>query len=540
MLTSILISALIAFLFYFCIIKPFEYWKNKGVPQGRPVWILGDSWGTFLRIHTMIDMIQMIYNQCPGTRYSGIYQYFLPTLVVKDPDLIKQVTVKDFDHFTNHNTLIPEEADPLWAKNLFFFKGYCEKWRDMRAILSPSFTSSKMKAMFLLMAECAENFVQHFLKKNEAVVSIEMKDVASRFANDVIATSAFGINVDSLENPENKFFLTGKQALDFSKLSSFLRIFGYIVFPKLFKFLKITLFDKEVGDFFINLVDETVKAREEQGIVRPDMIHLLMEARKGNQKLEENDVHDTDTGFATAQESETSTYRYIFGLVKAKIPHNITNEDIASQALIFFFAGFETVSGILCFLSYELAISPDIQERLREEVYETLEECGGKLTYEGLTKMKYMDMVVSECLRKWPVPVVTDRVCTKPYTIEPKLPKEQPLHLKKGDLLWIPMYAIHHDPQHYPDPERFDPERFSDENKKNIKPYTYLPFGLGPRNCIGSRFALLEIKALFFLILRHFEIVPVEKTPIPLKISKKSLNLRAEGGFWVGLKRITT
>ncbi|KAJ8926642.1 hypothetical protein NQ314_020976 [Rhamnusium bicolor] len=428
-----------------------------------------------------------------------MYEFYLPILVLKDPELIKQVTVKDFDHFTDHRSVIPDNIDPLWSKNLFALKG--QKWRDMRAILSPSFTSSKMRSMFVLMTECSENFIQHFLKKDEEIITVEFKDIFTRFTNDVIATTAFGIKVDSLDQPNNEFYLMGMDATNFSGFWKILKFFGYFIFPKLYEVLKVTLFSKEVSEFFKNLVGGTIRIREEKGIVRPDMIHLLMEARKGIHKHEENGT--IDTGFATALESDI--------------------------ALIFFFAGFDSVSGLMCFTAYELATNPDVQDKLREEIYATLEECGGKLTYDGLLKMKYMDMVVS---------VLVDRVCNKPYTLNPATPEEKPVHLEKETVLWLPIFAIHRDPEYYPDPDRFDPERFNDENKGNINPYTYCPFGLGPRNCIGSRFALLETKTIFFYILQHFEFVPVEKSQIPLKISKKSFNLQSEGGFWFGLKRI--
>ncbi|RZB66668.1 p450 domain containing protein, partial [Asbolus verrucosus] len=74
--------------------------------------------------------------------------------------------------------------------------------------------------------------------------------------------------------------------------------------------------------------------------------------------------------------------------------------------------------------------------------------------------MKYMDMVVSETLRLWPAAVAANRVCTRPYIIEPKTPDEKPLYLKKDTVIFLPIYAIHRDAQYFPDPERFDPERF--------------------------------------------------------------------------------
>lgn len=117
-------------------------------------------------------------------------------------------------------------------------------------------------------------------------------------------------------------------------------------------------------------------------------------------------------------------------------------------------------------------------------------------------------------------------------------PSEKNLQLEKGDTIWIPVFGIHHDPEYYAEPEKFDPERFNDENKRNIKPYTYLPFGVGPRNCIGSRFALLECKTLFYHLLLNFEIVPIKQTVIPLILSKSFFNVKPEGGQWLGLKPI--
>ncbi|KAJ8928372.1 hypothetical protein NQ314_019103 [Rhamnusium bicolor] len=470
--------------------------------------------------------MQNAYNQTPGTRYFGFYQFVKPILILKDPDLIKQIAVKDFDHFTDHRTFVPEDTEPLWNKNLLALKG--QQWHDMRSILSPSFTSSKMRTMFVLMLECADNFVQNFLKKDEEVVTVEMKDIFTRFTNDVIASTAFGVKVDSLAEKNNEFYLMGREATDFTSVSKNMKIFAFFLSPAISEVLKLKIFTSEVTNFFRQLVNDTIKIREERAIVRPDMIHLLMEARKGIHKNDENGI--IDTGFATAQESD-------FGK-KAHNREDLTNEDITAQALIFFFAGFDTVSKHLCFASYELAVNQDVQERLREEIYATLEKCGGTLTYESLLKMKYMDMVVSEVLRKWPNAVLTDRVCTKPYTIEPTSPEEKPIRLGVGATVFIPMFAIHRCPKYYPDPDRFDPERFSDENKGNIKPYTYMPFGVGPRNCIGSRFALLEAKVVLFFILQHFQIVPVEKTEIPFKISTKSFPLTAANGFWLGLKRI--
>jgi len=88
----------------------------------------------------------------------------------------------------------------------------------------------------------------------------------------------------------------------------------------------------------------------------------------------------------------------------------------------------------------------------------------------------------------------------------------------------------------YLNPLKFDPERFSDENKQNILPGSYLPFGVGPRNCIGSRFALLEVKAVFYHLLSNFDILCVDKTETPLKLSRSQPNMALANGAWLGLK----
>ncbi|XP_044253639.1 cytochrome P450 9e2-like [Tribolium madens] len=521
-----ILSAITVFVsFYWFLICPYKHWTKRGVAQGNPVPIFGHMLSTILRKQSFSEMIQMVYNIAPDSRYCGMYQFFQPLLVLRDPELIKQITVKDFDYFMNHRGFIPADCEPLWGKILILLTN--QKWKDMRNTLSPAFTSSKMKYMFALISESAQQFTGHFLRKSENVITIEMKDTFTRFTNDVIANTAFGVEIDSLEDRNNEFYLMGKEATNFGGFMQFVKFLTFLIFPKLAKYLKITFFSKKVGKFFTKIIKDNIANREKHGIVRPDMIHLLLEARKNGWKYEESET--LDTGFATVKESNIGKI--------ATVKQKITDEDIIAQAIIFFVGGFDPVSSIMSFMSYELAANPDVQEKLHLEIDKTFKTCEGKLTYEALIEMKYMDMVVSETLRLWPPNGMTDRVSSTSYVIEPKDPTEKPLQLEKGDLVMVPIFGIHRNPKYFPEPNRFDPERFNDEHKVNIKPYTYLPFGTGPRNCIGSRLALLEIKTLFFHFLSKFQIIPVEKTQIPLRINRKSFNITAENGFWLGLKQ---
>ncbi|KAK9752576.1 Cytochrome P450 [Popillia japonica] len=378
-----------------------------------------DYFNVFLRRESFFDMMKRLYDTFKDERYFGTYQGSIPVLTVCDPEIIKQITVKEFDHFLNHKPIVPTYygVDPLWSKNLFSLRD--TEWREMRSTLSPSFTSSKMKIIFSLMTECADNYVNYFLKQKKPIetecadnyvnyflkqkkpIEIELKDTTTRYTNDVIATVAFGVTCDSINEKENEFYRMGKKTTTFTFLSN-MKFLMYSIAPEFCKAINLQLFSSDIYHFFNKLIKDTIEAREKHGTVRPDMIHLLLEARKGK-KVDDSSTEVIDTGFATVQESAIHTS-------PTKPIQEITDMDIAAQAMIFFFAGFDSVSVLMSFMGYELVVNPDIQIRLQKEIDDTLEECNGKLTYEALLKMKYMDMVISETLRKWPAAVITDRV----------------------------------------------------------------------------------------------------------------------------------
>ncbi|WP_323192899.1 cytochrome P450, partial [Halostella sp. PRR32] len=102
------------------------------------------------------------------------------------------------------------------------------------------------------------------------------------------------------------------------------------------------------------------------------------------------------------------------------------------------------------------------------------------LTYNGLNRIPYLEMVVNETLRKWPPLLVVDRRSNEPYTIPPERNGEHPVHVEKNTLIWIPVWCIHNDPQYWSEPHLFDPQRFARENLPAINRNAFLPFGLGP------------------------------------------------------------
>ncbi|XP_044762892.1 cytochrome P450 9e2-like [Coccinella septempunctata] len=512
-------------LFYYYDRNRFMYWARKDVKQVTPPPIFGDNWHLMFKKMAFCDYIKKTYDSFDSVRYFGHYQFYQPLLVVKDPKLLKQICVKDFEHFLDHRPFTTEEADPLWNKNLFSLKG--QKWKEMRSTLSPFFTGSKMRQMFVLMHECARNFADYLADKQEDMIEMELKDAFTRYSNDIIASTAFGVQCDSLRDGENQFYINGKRATDFSGFVKNLKFVLHAVLPKLSKLLKATFFDKEISDFFRGVVRDSLEYRESNKIDRPDLINLLLQARRDPP---EEEVKLEETNFAAVKEHmDIKSSR-----TRGKLDMSL--DDITSQALIFFFAGFETVSTVMCFVAYELAVNHDVQLRLREELDE-FRNSGRKFSYEGLAKLPYLDMVLSETLRKWPPTPATDRQCNKTYTIDPELDGEKPLRIDAGDIIMIPIWGLHRDPKHWDNPDRFDPERFSAENRHKVDPYVYVPFGVGPRNCIGSRYAITEVKVVFFELLARFEILPVGKSCIPFVADYKTFNLTSSNGFWFGLKK---
>nr|XP_033323903.1 cytochrome P450 9e2-like [Megalopta genalis] len=475
-----------------------KYWKERGVPQVPALTLLGITWRMFRKRITMLDYVKMLYNSHADARYVGFMDSFTPTLLIRDPELIREVGIKQFDHFTDHRVFISEIVEPLFGRTVFSLKG--ESWKKMRNTLSPFFTSSKMKFMFGVVSESSHDFFDYLYNHPDICDMVDAKQTFTILTNDVIASSAFGISVNTLKDRNNEFYRVGTDLSNSFNNMSILRFMLTNAYPRLCKMAGITMFSRASTNFIQKSIADTVRIREKEGIVRPDMIHLLLQAKN---------------------EQDSS---------------NITIDDIVAQAFGFFIAGFDTVSTLMSFLTLEMALNQDVQERLREETDRYLAEDNGKISYEALSKMEYMDMVISETQRKNTVVPILDRLCVEEFELPAAGPGYKSVTLKPGDTVWFPVSALHYNPDYFPDPEKFDPERFSEENKAAIVPYTYLPFGIGPRMCIGNRFALMEVKIMMVYLLERFVIEPNEKTK-PLSLDRMTFQMFPKDGFWFTLKK---
>lgn len=187
----------------------------------------------------------------------------------------------------------------------------------------------------------------------------------------------------------------------------------------------------------------------------------------------------------------------------------------------------------MTFCLYELAQEASILQKLRREIEDGLEENEGKLTYDMLFQFKYLDCVVKETLRKYPVIPVMLRKCTKEYPIP-----GTNMTIPQGQNVLIPIYSIHRDPEYYPSPDVFDPERFSPENSESRNPSTFLAFGEGPRGCIGERFGMLQVKLALVKLLTNFDLSVCERTTIPMEFKASAPFMAPVDGMFLKVKRI--
>lgn len=187
------------------------------------------------------------------------------------------------------------------------------------------------------------------------------------------------------------------------------------------------------------------------------------------------------------------------------------NKDVlTAQPIIFFLAGYETTTNNLTTIIYNLTKYPDMQQKLYEDIQNSMEKHGGKLDHDTILDMVYMDAVIQENLRINGPLALHSRVCTKDCEVIPGL------FVKKGTRVDMPIYTSHHWPEFFPKPEIFNPERFlkGSDGEEDIIPYTYRPFGSGLRLCIGQRFSLIETKIGLAKLLCKYRLLPSPETKL--------------------------
>lgn len=348
-----LICVLIASAVYIYFKKAYNYWQIRGIPFEQPHIPFGNIQELGKKHQSIFT--KRIYDKFKNSaKYCGIFILAGPVALILDLDLIKSILIKDFSNFSDKGFYCNETDDPLSA-HLFTLDG--DKWKKLRNKLTSTFTSGKMKFMFPTVVEVGERLndcLTQTISQNDVV---EIKDLLARFTCDVIGTCAFGIECNSLNDPDSEFKKMGHLAF----IPKHPQIVGLAIhgMRNISQKLRLTITQKKVSKFFLNMVHETVAYREKNNISRNDFMDLLIKLKNDNSK--------EDGG--------------------------LTLNEVAAQAFLFFAAGFETSSSTMMFCLYELALNPDIQTKARRVIQEAYEK-HGQFTYEMMLDIPYIDHIL--------------------------------------------------------------------------------------------------------------------------------------------------
>ncbi|XP_061085214.1 cytochrome P450 3A30-like [Conger conger] len=459
---------------------PYGFFKKLEIHGPKPMPFLG----------TLLEYRKGFHNfdtEC-FNKYGKIWGFYdgrQPVLAIMDPGMIKTILIKEcYSIFTNRRNF--RLNGPMYDAITVVED---DEWKRIRSVLSPSFTSGRLKEMFIIMRHHSDNLIKSLQKTSDSGKSANMKEFFGAYSMDVVASTSFSVDIDSLNNPDDPFVTNIKKMLKFDLLNPLFIIIAFFPFmaPVLEK-MGFSFFPTSVTDFFYASLRK-IKSERQTHIHknRVDFLQLMVDSQ----------THEKST------------------VSKGEPLKGLTDHEILSQSMMYIFAGYETSSSTLTFLTYNLATNPETMIKLQEEIDQVFPN-KAPVTYEPLMQMEYLDMVLNESLRLYPIAARLERVCKQTVEING-------VAIPKGTVVMIPTYALHRDPELWSEPELFKPERFSKENKDSINPHIYLPFGAGPRNCIGMRFAIIMMKLAVVQILQNFNFVTCDETEIPLELDIQGL-----------------
>ncbi|XP_063598457.1 cytochrome P450 3A29-like [Penaeus indicus] len=428
-------------------------------------------------------------------KYGKVFGYYIgwkPTLVVTDLDMIKDILIKEFHNFANRPKLVIE-AQPV-VHTVVGLRD--QRWKDVRSILAPTFSMVKMKHMAGIMNEKVDELLTIIGEKSNAGEPIEWYSTYQGLTLDVISECALAMKTTCQRDQEkHEFFTAVRSFLKNAVNPAILLALYFQGFGKILSYISNRFaLSGRMTQMIVNHLKTVISMRRNDLHAKNvDVLQLMLEAAESRV--------DADGAAANGVSKEKP---------KRKL---LSDEEIIANAWVFLLGGFETTANSLTYTTYLLAQHPEVQDKVYQELQDVIKDANTNLTYEQVHKLTYLDQVFSEALRLYP-PVVTF------------LTREAAEDMQIGDVLipkdmnvLVPIWLLQRDPEQWTDPEKFDPDRFSPEAKANSTrhPMSYIPFGAGPRNCVGMRFAQLEAKLTLARVLLNYRLDPCKQTPNPLK-----------------------
>ncbi|XP_055693817.1 probable cytochrome P450 6a17 [Lutzomyia longipalpis] len=442
------------------LIKRLRYWKERGVP-----YIEANSNFTKNPVTSFVADYVELKKRAGKFPFIGIYDYTVPMAMITDLDFAKKVLVKDFAYFKDRVDYTNVKEDPL--SGLLIFK-IGEEWRICRRKFGTIFTLKNLKMFHTSMVDAAMEFHKHMVGQMDG--DVNASDLVHRQTVEICGRISFGTIFASIRNQEEFRSLLD----EIKKVTYNILIFFFVAtwFPTLCRLFKIKVANATHAKLFTKHMEKSLQQVAENVSQEVTMAGLFVKNQKSG---------------------------------------DLTFNDTIGFFYSFYSGQFDVINKTLIHAMYELGLNQEIQNRARKEIAETLNKFDGEWSFDACMEMNYIDQIIYETLRKYPILFILTRICRQDYAVE-----GTSFTIEKGTRIVIPVYKIHHDPDIYPDPEKFIPERFTKDAIEGRHSCAWLPFGDGLKVCIGKRFAIMQIRnqLMSFISTYRFCISPKMKEPL--------------------------
>lgn len=365
--------------------------------------------------------------------------------LVYSPELVHRVLVTDAEHYYK-TTGVKRSMEMLIGQGLFTNDG--DSWKRQRRLVQPAFHTRRIGAYGQTMVDFTEAMLAEWQDGNTVDVEAAMTGLTMK----IIARTLFDASLDDTARIGEAITVALKEVDD--------RLNRLILLPDWAPTQSNRILKDAVKQLNV-IIQGFIEDRRASGEDKGDLLSMLLLARD----------EDTD------------------GVM--------TDQQVRDEAMTLFGAGHETTSHALAWVWAALAENPAAEARLHAELAEVL---GGRApALDDLPRLKYTEQVIKEAMRLYPPAWITTREATKDIDLGGYL-------VRKGEVVVLPFYAIFRDPRYFADPLRFDPDRFSAEREKDIPKYAYVPFGGGPRVCIGNAFAMMEARLILATMAQRFRL----------------------------------
>ncbi|XP_044737542.1 cytochrome P450 4C1-like [Chrysoperla carnea] len=462
----ILVYALITFYIFWKYIKFYKLQKifvNIPSPKGYPII------GNYLDFINSSDseIFKLTCDRC-STYYPRLWAVWIwmkPALILHKAEHIEAI-LKGV--IPTKKSRVYKYVEPWLGQSLLTSAGM--HWKTHRKLLTPAFHFTILKEFQSVISEKADILVDRLKTAMENNQEIELLPYINQCTLDVICETSMGVSINAQSDSPPVYY---EAITNFTELA-IKRQFS--------------MFGKY--EFLWNLTSQGRRQSECLKILH-DFADAVIQERK--HKLQQNITDENNN-----EEDNRKLKPFLDIMLESDEP--LTDKEIRDEVSTFLFAGHDTSSTNINWTLFLLGNYPHIQDRVYEELNSIFNGSKRHATNDDLIEMKYLEMCIKESLRMYPSAPRISRVITEDTNIDGYF-------IPKNTSVCIHIYKVHHDPEHFSQPETFNPDNFLPENIAKRHPFSYIPFSAGARNCIGQKFAIQEIKLILSSILRSFKVI---------------------------------